>query len=200
MNLFPTQMRREEPQQVSEAVRTFLMVLAIIFTIVSGFLILLDVSSIFFFINSGQIVWAIVFLLVGVIKHTCQVWWFLILFSTDPPVGGKMIAFGICGVAFGVIAICFGVHFYMLYKETQNFIEVLMHPYIYEFALFLITDGVALLACSQLADPKYAPQYYYAPIQQPQILRQPQYPQISMFELENMQKNYVQPYYYSNEA
>ena len=159
----------EAPTAATASMMAF-MFLAIIHTGYSMWVLLLDVSSIMLLFQSGQIAMAAIFLLVGIMKHICQLLWFIKIFA--PTTIGNLINLIVSATTMLLILASLGAYIVMLYKETNNLIEVMMHPFVIEFGSFVIAN-MFMIANSF---PVTETEYIYAPAQS--------FPQMEMMPIE----------------
>jgi hypothetical protein len=162
------------PEMPSGFFEFFCIILAIISLIVSIYYFLLDAADIMFMFSSGQILMAIAFIIIGLVKHLCQVMWIVKFFITEPMIVdiGKFICAGAILLLGGALA----MFIVMLLSEQKTWIEVLMHPFVVEYGVFLIADIFLTMNFFKLAAQYYVPAYTYATIPQMKPVMTQNYP------------------------
>ncbi len=177
---YPTPMLFPQPHiPPMTNLRWVAIILAVIHTLYSLYCFLLDFSSIFFLIQSGQYGLALLFLIIGSLKHLCQVIWFVELL--DPslnPYHQSNITKIIIGAGLGVLGISLGGYIMLIYMETHSMIEVMTHPHVIEFTTFVLADTFMLLVL--LEKQAMIEQYIYSQMKYAPVPQQAQPQEIEM--------------------
>jgi len=162
---FVPQRFERSPEAIDTFVKIVCFILAVINIIVSIYYFPLDISTVVFMFQSGQILMAIGFIIVGLIKHVCQLIWVLQFFiSVD-----LIVAFGkfVCAGALVILGACLGIFIVLLLGESKSWIEVLMHPFVVEYGTFVIADIFMTLYLFSLIKYYYVmPGFNYAQVPQ----------------------------------
>ena len=148
-------------------------IIAVLSILVSIYYFLLDIGTIMFMFQSGQIVMAIGFLFVGIIKHVCQVMWVIKFFVTIQLV----VDFGmyICLGALLILGGCLAVFIVFLLGEQKTWIEVLMHPFVLEYGVFFIANIFMILHFLKIIKNNYGMSgFNYAAVPQTKPFVMPQ--------------------------
>ena len=153
---------------VSAPPTTFELVLicfAAIHTIYSAYVFFLDLSSVIILFQSGMILYGVLFLFVGTLKHVCQALWCLVntRYKTLLTPTTYLI---ICGAGELILGASLIGYCVLIYGQTHNIIDILMHPHVIEFGTFIIANTLMIfLELSHLSDYTMVPMYYYEPQQ-----------------------------------
>eukprot|EP00829_Urostomides_striatus_P019199 TRINITY_DN730_c0_g1_i1.p1 TRINITY_DN730_c0_g1~~TRINITY_DN730_c0_g1_i1.p1 ORF type:complete len:220 (-),score=46.38 TRINITY_DN730_c0_g1_i1:25-684(-) len=145
------------------------LVIAAVATIICGACFLIDFDAMVTWFKAGNFGVGLFVLLLGLIKHLINFWWFFMLYhecvKIIPFNYMKEVSLWGCIGAGAFLLLGLVIQFYGIYSETKSWVDTLMHPFIIEFLAMVIADVVAIFIAMGMKNP--FPNYLiYMPAQQ----------------------------------